>query len=167
MPVLLSSHHLLCLLSVIFSIPAASQERDHWLRYIIDRCLSFRLFHDLQCLVIPCHFPPVSSIIMVPFVSFALAILFLPTFIFASPVPIGFNGRLVFPCFDQRGLLCRVPVIDKFLCFRRGSSGQSVDTPLGKAKGSLDTSGATRFPVKYGSAARWGPSSMATTWQLP
>lgn len=97
--------------------------------------------------------------------SVVLAILFLPTFILASPVPN--NNRLEFPCFDRRGLLCRVPVVNKILCPRQGPSGQSVDTPLGRAGGTWDPSGAMKFTVRYGSAARWGPSSVATAWQFP
>ncbi|KJA27151.1 hypothetical protein HYPSUDRAFT_35727 [Hypholoma sublateritium FD-334 SS-4] len=48
-----------------------------------------------------------------------------------------------------------------------GSSSVTRVTPLGIAVGVLDPDGAYRFPVKYGSAARWQPSTVATSWGLP
>lgn len=68
-----------------------------------------------------------------------------------------------------KGLLCGlpIPVVQKLLCPRQGSGDDpTVNTPLGTAHGVTDA-GATRFPVKYGSAARWQPSSVVTSWQLP
>ncbi|KAF7305580.1 Carboxylic ester hydrolase [Mycena chlorophos] len=40
-------------------------------------------------------------------------------------------------------------------------------TPLGTAQGILDTSGATRYAVRYATAERWQESVVATNWQLP
>jgi hypothetical protein len=103
---------------------------------------------------------------MISPISFVLALFLLSVSVLASPLPSEF-GPLKLPTFRHRGLLCHVPVIDKFLCPCQGPSVPSIDTPLGRANGILDPSGAMRFPVKYASAPRWGPSSMATTWQLP
>lgn len=69
-----------------------------------------------------------------------------------------------------QGLLCKlpIPIIQKILC-PKGSSGDSdpaVNTPLGTAHGIQDGN-AVRFAVRYGAAARWQPSSVVTSWQLP
>ncbi|OAX40276.1 alpha/beta-hydrolase [Rhizopogon vinicolor AM-OR11-026] len=53
------------------------------------------------------------------------------------------------------------------LCLQEGLSAISVDTPLGAAQGVVDVSGTNRFVVKYASADRWSPSSVATAWELP
>ncbi|OBZ69107.1 Para-nitrobenzyl esterase [Grifola frondosa] len=81
-----------------------------------------------------------------------------PTKIPAPPVP---------PTVPK-GLLCSMPYwILKGLCPRQGSSTLTVDTPLGTAHGTSDGSDAVRFAVKYGSANRWQPSAVVSTWQLP
>lgn len=43
----------------------------------------------------------------------------------------------------------------------------TVKTPLGTALGTPDPAGTHRFPVKYASANRWAPSTVAATWALP
>ena len=43
----------------------------------------------------------------------------------------------------------------------------TVKTPLGTASGTSDPAGTYRFPVKYASANRWAPSTVAATWALP
>lgn len=53
------------------------------------------------------------------------------------------------------------------LCLQEGSTGTSVNTPLGVAQGVVDVSGVNKFVVKYASAERWSPSSVATAWELP
>ncbi|KIJ16980.1 hypothetical protein PAXINDRAFT_74662 [Paxillus involutus ATCC 200175] len=45
--------------------------------------------------------------------------------------------------------------------------GLSISTPLGTAQGVGDTAAVNRFAVKYASAQRWQPSTVATTWELP
>ncbi|TFK42464.1 Alpha/Beta hydrolase protein [Crucibulum laeve] len=40
-------------------------------------------------------------------------------------------------------------------------------TVLGTANGVLDPAGAYRFTVKYGSASRWAPSTVVSSWGLP
>ncbi|TFK54644.1 alpha/beta-hydrolase [Heliocybe sulcata] len=89
---------------------------------------------------------------------------------FASPVP-STNGikfpPLPFPPITPKGLLCQLPIVKDFVCPRQTSSSLSVNTPIGAAKGTSDTAGANRFVVKYASANRWQPSTMATTWALP
>lgn len=85
----------------------------------------------------------------------------------ASPVPSESHSPFGLPPIDPRGILCNIPIINTLLCPRQGTSGITITTPLGKAQGVVDPSGAYRFPVKYGSAQRWAASSMATTWQLP
>lgn len=47
------------------------------------------------------------------------------------------------------------------------SPALTVKTPLGTASGTQDPAGTYRFPVKYGSANRWAPSTVATKWALP
>ncbi len=64
-------------------------------------------------------------------------------------------------------LLCKIPILKTFLCPTGSSSAITRITPLGIAVGVLDPDGAYRFPVKYGSAARWQPSTVATSWGLP
>ncbi|KAJ6618866.1 Alpha/Beta hydrolase protein [Mycena sp. CBHHK59/15] len=75
------------------------------------------------------------------------------------------KGTLQFPPINY-GLLCSLPIID-VLCARVSSSATRVTTPLGVAQGTADLSGASRFAVKYASAARWATSTVATKWQLP
>ena len=43
----------------------------------------------------------------------------------------------------------------------------TVKTPLGTASGTPDPAGTYRFPVKYASASRWAPSTVAAAWALP
>ncbi|RDB21195.1 cAMP-regulated D2 protein [Hypsizygus marmoreus] len=82
----------------------------------------------------------------------------------ASPLP---NERLQFPKFDPKQLLCQLPIIKKFLCPRTGNGALNVETPVGLARGTADPSGANRFTVKYATANRWAPSTLASTWGLP
>ncbi|KIJ69164.1 hypothetical protein HYDPIDRAFT_172623 [Hydnomerulius pinastri MD-312] len=89
----------------------------------------------------------------------------------ASPVPsTNPDSRLSFPIFDQAWVkYCHFfPYAPKFLCPRQGNTGGlSISTPLGSAQGVLDTAAVSRFAVKYASAERWQPSTLATTWELP
>src|ERR1700729_895559 len=99
---------------------------------------------------------------MVALFPFFCSLLLVSTSTLASPVPSSKSGALKFPTFDPSGLLCQLPIINKLLCPRQGGTlGPSVNTPLGTANGVLDSSGAMRFVVRYGSAQRWGPSSVA------
>ncbi|KAF9227728.1 alpha/beta-hydrolase [Gyrodon lividus] len=60
------------------------------------------------------------------------------------------------------------PYTPEFLCPRRGSTvGLSVSTPFGTAHGVVDTVAVNRFAIKYASAERWQPSTVATTWEFP
>ncbi|EIW84838.1 alpha beta-hydrolase [Coniophora puteana RWD-64-598 SS2] len=43
----------------------------------------------------------------------------------------------------------------------------AVQTALGTAQGVVDVSGVNRFAVRYASADRWQPSTIAATWELP
>jgi carboxylesterase type B len=72
------------------------------------------------------------------------------------------------PSGNPLAILCKLPVIGNLLCPKQsGSSTLSVSTPIGTAHGTLDSSGVTRFAVRYASAERWAESSVATTWELP
>ncbi|KAG6898273.1 hypothetical protein C0992_000718 [Termitomyces sp. T32_za158] len=84
----------------------------------------------------------------------------------ATPLPGDFQA-LRFPSVDPKELLCQLPILKKFLCPRSGNSSLYVKTPLGLALGTPDDSGARRFIVKYASASRWAPSTVASTWTLP
>ncbi|KIM49371.1 hypothetical protein M413DRAFT_438559 [Hebeloma cylindrosporum] len=68
---------------------------------------------------------------------------------------------------DPKKILCQLPILKQFLCPISGSTGTNRPTVLGTARGTVDSSGAYRFPVKYASAPRWGPSSLVTAWDLP
>lgn len=104
---------------------------------------------------------------MIAFIHLVLSLLLVSTSTtLASPVP-SKSLRLRLLPLNKRGLLCQIPVINKILCAQKGTSAISINTPIGAAKGVVDPAGAVRFAVKYGSAARWGTSSVATTWQLP
>ena len=74
-----------------------------------------------------------------------------------------------FPPFVWKTELCKLsPFIRKALCPRDTSaSPTSVDTPIGTAQGASDSSGATRFAVKYASASRWELPQIASAWELP
>ncbi|KAG6877731.1 hypothetical protein C0993_004548 [Termitomyces sp. T159_Od127] len=84
----------------------------------------------------------------------------------ATPLPGDFQA-LRFPSADPKELLCQLPILKKFLCPRSGNSSLYVKTPLGLAIGTPDDSGVRRFVVKYASASRWGPSTVASSWALP
>ena len=43
----------------------------------------------------------------------------------------------------------------------------TLKTSLGTASGTRDPAGTYRFPVKYASANRWAPSTVAAMWALP
>ncbi|KAL0568075.1 hypothetical protein V5O48_013919 [Marasmius crinis-equi] len=79
------------------------------------------------------------------------------------PLPTGIGqGRL-----DWGKLWCQVPVLKNLgHCPRAPADGLQIATPIGPARGTF-ASGANRFSVKYASANRWAPSTVATTWQLP
>lgn len=80
-----------------------------------------------------------------------------------------------------QGIVCRMDLfsIFTFICFffpvahtlvapySNLYSVVNVETPLGTASGTLDPAGACRFPVKYASANRWAPSTVAAVWALP
>lgn len=91
---------------------------------------------------------------------------------FAAAAPAGHGGTpFNFPPVPvtAKGLLCRlpIPIIQKFLCPKDGTSNPNVKTPLGTAQGVADENNAMRFAVRYGQAARWQPSSVVTSWQFP
>lgn len=95
-----------------------------------------------------------------------LSSLLLASFALAAPANTG--KPLQFPPADPNALLCKLPFISKFLCPRSAiGASHNVKTKLGSAQGSLDTSGAVRFSVKYASANRWAASQVATAWELP
>ncbi|PCH37718.1 alpha/beta-hydrolase [Wolfiporia cocos MD-104 SS10] len=82
--------------------------------------------------------------------------------------------ELKFPPVVSGNVFCNVPIpiIQAVLCPRDTSASSastttSVSTPLGTAEGAADTSGVTRFAVRYGSADRWQPSSVVTAWEFP
>ncbi|KAH0583691.1 hypothetical protein H2248_009300 [Termitomyces sp. 'cryptogamus'] len=95
---------------------------------------------------------------------------FLPALLFtsacATPLPGNFQA-LRFPTADPKELLCQLPILKKIICPRSGNGSLYVWTPLGLALGTSDDSGARRFVVKYASASRWAPSTVASTWDLP
>lgn len=68
---------------------------------------------------------------------------------------------------DPKKILCQLPILKQFLCPFSGPTATNRPTPLGTAHGTIDPSGAYRFPVKYASAPRWGPSTVVTAWDLP
>ncbi|KAF8077781.1 alpha/beta-hydrolase [Lyophyllum atratum] len=80
----------------------------------------------------------------------------------ATPLP---NEALRIPHIDQ--LLCRLPIVKKFLCPRTGNGALNIVTPIGTARGTSDPSGASRFTVKYATADRWAPSTLVSAWDLP
>lgn len=47
------------------------------------------------------------------------------------------------------------------------SASLNINTPLGRAIGTPDPSGAVRYVVKYANANRWAPSTLLSTWDLP
>ncbi|KAG6862055.1 hypothetical protein C0995_007185 [Termitomyces sp. Mi166 len=84
----------------------------------------------------------------------------------ATPLPDD-SKALIFPNADPKELLCQLPILKKLICPRSGNSSLYIKTPLGLALGTPDDSGSRRFVVKYASASRWAPSTVASTWALP
>jgi len=82
----------------------------------------------------------------------------------ATPLP---HEALRIPQIDPQELLCQLPIVKKFLCPRTGNDALNTATPIGTAHGTVDPSGATRFTVKYATANRWAPSTLASTWGFP
>ncbi|KAF8226794.1 hypothetical protein L208DRAFT_1393304 [Tricholoma matsutake] len=76
-------------------------------------------------------------------------------------------SHLPFPALDLSELPCQFPFINKFLCPHTGSASLNINTPLGRAIGTPDPSGAVRYVVKYANANRWAPSTLLSTWDLP
>ncbi|KAH7911429.1 Alpha/Beta hydrolase protein [Hygrophoropsis aurantiaca] len=85
----------------------------------------------------------------------------------ASPVPSLSPDTHLSRSFDVKNWLCALPITRRLLCSRQSTSGLSVNTPLGTALGAVDIPTVNRFAVKYASADRWAPSTIATTWELP
>ncbi|KAH9928173.1 Alpha/Beta hydrolase protein [Fomitopsis serialis] len=92
----------------------------------------------------------------------------------AAAVPVGASrtsiADLKFPSIPEGAWWCEYspPWLQKLLCSRSlSTSSTSVSTPFGTAEGVVDTSGVVRFTVKYGTANRWQPSSVAMAWDLP
>ncbi|TFK76362.1 alpha/beta-hydrolase [Pluteus cervinus] len=79
----------------------------------------------------------------------------------ASPLP------LQIPHINPQDILCKLPIVNKFLCPRTGTLGLNIPTPLGTASGTTDPSGAYRYVVKYAHANRWQDSTLVTSWNLP
>lgn len=103
---------------------------------------------------------------MIAFVSYIIALLLVTSApVSASPLPSKL-GPIQISGISLKGLLCDIPIVN-LLCPTKGVAVPSVTTTIGKALGVADSLGSLRFPVKYGSAARWQASSMATTWALP
>lgn len=62
---------------------------------------------------------------------------------------------------------CKVsPDVKRDSCALVNGNNVVITTPLGPASGTVDNN-AYRFTVRYGSAPRWGSSSVVSTWQLP
>jgi hypothetical protein len=101
------------------------------------------------------------------FFAYLLVSVLLASASLATPVP----KQPIFPPVPvtPKGLLCRlpIPIVQQFLCPRDGTSNPTVNTPLGVAHGVADEDNVMRFAVRYGQAARWQPSTMATSWQFP
>ena len=79
-------------------------------------------------------------------------------------------GRLSIPPYNWKTELCRLsPRFFGALCPRQSNTNAAttVSTPIGTARGTTDDAGATRFAVRYASAARWKQAVPATTWELP
>ncbi|KAJ6617382.1 alpha/beta-hydrolase [Mycena sp. CBHHK59/15] len=60
-----------------------------------------------------------------------------------------------------------IPTSASDMTGRLGRSSASVSTPLGTAEGTSDVGGVNRFAVRYATASRWAPSTLATEWDLP
>jgi hypothetical protein len=99
-----------------------------------------------------------------------LASLILVSSAIASPVRrITSDRKIVAPTLTTGlgSLLCDIPIISNLLCSGTASSNPATRTLIGKATGATDIDGVTRYAVKYGSASRWGESSVMTTWEYP
>ncbi|KAJ2927752.1 hypothetical protein H1R20_g9344, partial [Candolleomyces eurysporus] len=80
-----------------------------------------------------------------------------------SAAPIG----LRIPKIDPKKILCQLSFVERYLCPEGGLNALSRVTPFGTASGVLDPDGAHRYPVRYASAARWAPSTLVNSWELP
>ncbi|KAI0685484.1 Alpha/Beta hydrolase protein [Cytidiella melzeri] len=107
---------------------------------------------------------------MVAFVAILFSLLLAST---SSALPTAkhdnpFSGFPPIPV-TAKGLLCGlpIPIVQKLLCPRTGSSNPTVSTPLGTAQGAVGTANVARFAVRYGQAARWHDSTVVTSWELP
>lgn len=91
--------------------------------------------------------------------------------VLAGPVPSQEqNTRLWQPNLDGSWAnLCKyLPQSLKSFCSRDGvMQCPTTYTPFGPANGVVNSPFVNRFVVKYASAQRWQPSTMATAWQLP
>lgn len=84
----------------------------------------------------------------------------------SSAVAVPVQPLIVAP-FDPSKILCQLPILKKYLCPLAGTAALNRSTPLGTARGTTDVDGAYRFPVRYASAPRWSPSTVAAAWNLP
>ncbi|KAI6045597.1 Alpha/Beta hydrolase protein [Pisolithus marmoratus] len=91
--------------------------------------------------------------------------------VLAGPVPSQEqNTRLFSPSFNGfwANICSYLPHSVKIFCARDGDTQcPTTPTPFGSANGVVNTPFVNRFVVRYASAQRWQPSTMATTWQLP
>ncbi|KAF9527033.1 Alpha/Beta hydrolase protein [Crepidotus variabilis] len=73
------------------------------------------------------------------------------------------------PHVDPSKILCRLPILQNIwiTCPSNGKAALNRQTSLGTANGVEDPNGAYRFAVRYGNAARFQPSSVVTSWDLP
>jgi len=114
-----------------------------------------------------------QSLVMVALLALVASLLALSSQTAAVPVDASRTSiaDLKFPSIPEGAWWCQYspPWLQKLLCSRSlsTSSSTSVSTPLGTAQGIVDTSGVVRFTVKYGTADRWQPSSVAMAWDLP
>ncbi|KAH9483951.1 cAMP-regulated D2 protein [Psilocybe cubensis] len=92
---------------------------------------------------------------------------FLALFAISSSVAAVPLQPLIVPPFDPSKILCQLPILKKYLCPLAGTAALNRATPLGTARGVADVDGAYRFPVRYASAPRWGPSTLVSSWDLP
>lgn len=102
---------------------------------------------------------------MFPLSLLATAALLLPAVVALPTQPSG--SGIVPPLGDPKRILCQLPILKKFLCPSATNVVVSKTTVLGSAPGVMDSDGALRFSVKYASAARWQPSTVVTSWNLP
>ncbi|KAJ3515728.1 hypothetical protein NLJ89_g1571 [Agrocybe chaxingu] len=98
---------------------------------------------------------------MVALTFLAFAALFAPS-VTAAPAQ-----AFSVPHVDPTKFLCQLPILKKWVCPLKGTAALNRHTPCGTASGIQDPQGAYRFVVKYGNAARWAPSTVASTWTLP